>query len=64
MHPIKKGQQYYFGMKAHICVDDESSPMQSTVGTAANVTNVTQVDKLQHCDENALCTDVGYAEIE
>jgi len=30
MHQSKKGNQYYFGMKAHIGVDDESGPMSST----------------------------------
>ena len=46
MHQTKKGNQYYFGMKAHIGVDDESGLVHSVVGTAANVAYITQVDKL------------------
>ena len=46
MHQTKKGNQYYFGMKAHIGADDESGLVHSVVGTAANVADVTQVDKL------------------
>ena len=43
---------HHFGMKAHIGVDDESGLVHSVVGTAANVADVTQVDKLLHGDEN------------
>ena len=42
MHQTKKGNQYYFGMKAHIGVDDESGLVHSVVGTAATVADVTQ----------------------
>ena len=64
MHQTKKGQQYYFGMKAHIGVDDESGLVHSVVGTAANVADVTQVDKLLHGDENVVCADAGYTGVE
>ncbi|WP_284358297.1 IS5 family transposase, partial [Pseudomonas syringae] len=43
MHQTKKGNQYFFGMKAHIGVDAESGLVHSLVGTAANVADVTQV---------------------
>jgi len=52
MHQTKKGNQYYFGMKAHIGADAESGLVYSVVGTAANVADVTQVDKLLHGKEN------------
>ena len=52
MHQTKKGNQYYFGMKAHIGADAESGLVHSVVGTAANVADVTQVDKLLHGEEN------------
>lgn len=42
MHQTKKGNQYYFGMKAHIGVDDESGLVHSVVGTAATVADVIQ----------------------
>ncbi len=48
MHQTKKGNQYYFGMKAHIGVDDESGLVHSVVGTAANVADISQVEKLLH----------------
>jgi transposase, IS5 family len=64
MHPTKKGNQYYFGMKAHIGVDDESGLVHSVVGTAANVADVTQVDKLLHGKENMVGADAGYTGVE
>ena len=64
MHQTKKGNQYYFGMKAHIGVDDESGLVHSVVGTAANVADVTQVDKLLHGEENMVGADAGYTGIE
>jgi transposase, IS5 family len=64
MHQTKKGNQYHFGMKAHIGVDDESGLVHSVVGTAANVADVTQVDKLLHGDENVICADAGYTGVE
>jgi IS5 family transposase len=60
MHQAKKGNQWYFGMKAHIGVDDESGLVHSVVVTAANVADVTQVDNLLHGDENVVCADAGY----
>ncbi|WP_262927132.1 transposase [Pseudomonas sp. PSB11] len=51
-------------MKAPIGVDDESGVVHSVVGTAANVADVTQVDKLLHCDENVVCADAGYTGVE
>jgi IS5 family transposase len=64
MHQTKKGQQYYFGMKARIGVDVQSGLVHSVVGTAANVADVTQVDKLLHGDENMVGADAGYTGVE
>jgi IS5 family transposase len=64
MHQAKKGNQYYFGMKAHIGVDDESGLVHSVAGTAANVANITQADKLLHRDENMVGADAGYTGVE
>ncbi|MGU1724627.1 IS5 family transposase, partial [Pseudomonas aeruginosa] len=55
---------HHFGMKAHIGVDDESGLVHSVVGTAANVADVTQVDKLLHGDENMVGADAGYTGVE
>nr|UVN17906.1 IS5 family transposase ISPsy2 [Pseudomonas syringae] len=59
MHQTKKGNQYYFGAKAHIGADDESGLVHSVVVTAANVADVTQVAKLLHGEENVVCADAG-----
>ncbi|MBX6091594.1 IS5 family transposase, partial [Pseudomonas aeruginosa] len=64
MHQTKKGNQYYFGMKAHIGADSESGLVHSVVGTAANVADVTQVDQLLHGDENLVSGDAGYTGVE
>ena len=48
MHQTKKGNNYFFGMKAHIGVDLHTGLVHTMVGTAANVADVTQVDKLLH----------------
>ncbi|HCE6210555.1 IS5 family transposase [Pseudomonas aeruginosa] len=64
MHQTKKGNQYYFGMKAHIGADAESGLVHSVVGTAANVADVTQVGQLLHGVENVVCTDAGYTGVE
>ncbi len=64
MHRTKKGNQYYFGAKAHIGVDDESGLVHCMVVMAANVADVTQVDKLPYGAENVVCADAGYTGVE
>lgn len=64
MHQTKKGNQYFFGMKAHIGADVESGLVHHIHGTAANVADVTQVAELLHGDENAVYADAGYTRIE
>ena len=48
----------------HIGVDDESGLVHSVVVTAANVADVTQVDKLLHGEENMVGADAGYTGVE
>ncbi len=64
MHQTKKGNQYYFGAKAHIGADDESGLVHSVEVTAANVADVTQVAKLLHGEEIVVCADAGYTGVE
>ncbi|BEJ27242.1 hypothetical protein OIPH1902010_06780 [Escherichia coli] len=52
MHQTKKGNQWYFGMKAHIGVDAKSGLTHSLVTTAANEHDLNQVGKLLHGDED------------
>jgi IS5 family transposase len=44
-----------FGMTAHIGVDDESGLVHIVMGTAANVADVTQVDKMLHGAQLCRC---------
>jgi IS5 family transposase len=46
MHQTKKGNQWYFGMKAHIGVDVASGLVHTVVGTAANEADITQTAAL------------------
>jgi len=59
MHSTKKGNQYHFGMKAHIGVDAESGLVHTVVGTAANAHDVTQAAQLLHGQEQAAHGDAG-----
>ena len=60
MHQTKKGNQWHFGMKAHIGVDADSGLVHTVVGTAANVNDVTQASKLVHGEETDVFADAGY----
>jgi transposase, IS5 family len=60
MHQTKKGNQWFFGMKAHIGVDAESGLVHTVIGTAANVNDVTQAGALLHGEEEDAFGDAGY----
>jgi IS5 family transposase len=60
MHQTKKGNQWHFGMKAHIGVDADSGLVHTVVGTAANVNDVTQASALVHGEESEVFADAGY----
>ena len=60
MHQTKKGNQWHFGMKAHIGVDAESGLVHTVVATAANEHDVTQAHTLLHGDETDVFADAGY----
>ena len=64
MHQTKKGNQWYFGMKAHIGVDSQSGLVHTVTGTAANVADITETDKLLHGEEQVVFLDAGYTGIE
>ena len=48
MHQTKKGNQWHFGMKAHIGVDCETGIVHSMTATAANFHDVTEAHNLLH----------------
>lgn len=64
MHQTKKGNQWHFGMKAHIGVDDESGLVHSVECTAANEADITQMHKLLHGKEDTVSGDSGYTGAE
>ena len=64
MHQTKKGNQWHFGMKAHIGVDAESGLTHTVVTTAANVSDVSMAHTLLHGDETAAFGDAGYQGVE
>ncbi len=60
MHQTKKGNQWYFGMKAHIGVDADSGLVHTVRGTSANVNDVVEANSLLHGKEVAGYGDAGY----
>ena len=64
MHQTKKGNQWHFGMKAHIGVDADSGLTHTLVTTAANVSDITQAHALLHGDEITAFGDAGYQGVE
>ncbi|MNY27504.1 Transposase DDE domain protein [compost metagenome] len=60
MHQTKKGNQWHFGMKAHIGVDADSGLVHTVTTTAANEADVEQVSDLLHGKEDAVWADSGY----
>ena len=64
MHQTKKGNQWYFGMKAHIGVDAVSGVVHTVVTTPANVGDVTQAHALLHGKEREAFGDGGYQGVE
>lgn len=64
MHQTKKGNQWYFGMKAHIGADRDSKLVHTVVVTAANVADITQTAELLHGEEQQVHADAGYTGVE
>ena len=60
MHQTKKGNQWHFGMKAHIGVDARTGLTHRLVTTAANEHDLNKVGELLHGDENFIFSDSGY----
>jgi IS5 family transposase len=64
MHSSKKGEQMYFGMKAHIGADADSGLVHTVRGTSGNVHDVTQGNSLLHGQEVMAFGDAGYQGVE
>jgi len=61
MHQTRKGNQWYFGMKAHIGVDSQTKLIHSVAATAANVHDSQLLGDLLHGDETRVWGDSAYA---
>ena len=60
MHQTRKGQQWYFGMKAHLGVDSKTKLIHAVVATAANVHDATVLPDLLHGEETRVWGDQAY----
>ena len=60
MHSSQKGNEWYFGMKAHIGVDADSGLVHTVIGTSGNVADVTEGNQLLHGKEKDAFGDAGY----
>ena len=60
MKQSKKGNQWHFGMKAHIGVDAQSGLVHTVVGTSGNVNDVVPANSLLHGQESTVFADSGY----
>ncbi len=61
MHQTKKGNQWYFGMKAHIGVDSQTKLIHSVAATAANVHDSQVLPDLLHGQETRVWGDAAYS---
>jgi len=61
MHQTRKGNQFYFGMKAHIGVVRRSKLIHFVLATAANVQDSVGAPDLLHGEETRVWRDSAYA---
>jgi len=60
MHATKKGNQWYFGMKAHVGVDSKEKTVHTVVTTAANTHDGEKLGDLLHGNETRVWGDSAY----
>jgi IS5 family transposase len=60
MHSTQKGNQWYFGMKAHIGVDSKNGLVHAMVATGANVHDSQPLAQLLHGNETRVWGDSAY----
>ena len=64
MHQTKKGNEWHFGMKMHIGVDETFGVIHSLETTPANTHDITQTEHLLHGEEETCWGDAGYQGVE
>ena len=60
MHQTRKGNQWFFGAKAHIGVDSKEGIVHSVCTSAASVSDVHMLPDLLHGKEKKVWGDAGY----
>ncbi|MDR3734582.1 MAG: IS5 family transposase [Acidobacteriaceae bacterium] len=60
MHQTRKGNQWHFGMKAHVGVDAETKLVHTVAATAANVADSKLLPELLRGDEMVVWGDQAY----
>lgn len=63
-HSVRKGNQWYFGYKAHIGVDGKTGLVHHVKATAANVADVNAANDVIYGDEDEFNGDSGYLNVE
>ena len=64
MHSSKKGNQWYFGMKAHIGADADSGLVHTVRGTSGHVSDIVEANTLLHGQESVAFGDAGYQGVD
>lgn len=64
MHQTKKGNQWHFGLKAHIGADSDSGAVHSVHVSAANESDVAHAHHLLHGDERHVYADAGFTGVQ
>ena len=64
MHQTRKGNQWYFGMKAHTGVDAGTGYVHSVSVTAASVHDLDQITNLVRDDDQVVYADAGYQGVD
>ena len=64
MHQTRKGNQWYFGMKAHAGVDAGTGLVHSVSVTAASVHDLDEIAHLVRDDDQVVYADAGYQGVE
>ena len=64
MHQSKNGNDWRFGMKAHIGAYAASCLVHTLIGTSGNVSDVMQVHALLHGGKTAVLADAGFCGLE
>ena len=64
MHSSKKGNEWSFGMKAHIGADAESGLVHTVRATSGHANDVTQGNSLLHGQEIMAFADAGYQGVD